>query len=164
MENICSRQPPKLILLMPKRKMPNTVGRVETETPSSTKANMARKKYTGWCKAGSNRTMWRMMPFPRNMIVYIRQNGIDIQMCSASSPGIQQEWMLQVWTQWNYCKCHDGTSSEDTEKHRDTGNKLLVIMHQILSSWQSYWGYFLTKEMESLFLKQEHMQTTVYGR
>lgn len=56
MENICSRQPPKLILLMPKRKMPNTVGR-ETETPSSTKANMARKKYTGWCKAGSNRTM-----------------------------------------------------------------------------------------------------------
>ena len=54
MENICSRQ---LILLMPKRKMPNTVGRVETETPSSTKANMARKKYMGWYKAGSNRTM-----------------------------------------------------------------------------------------------------------
>ena len=120
LENICSRQPPKLILLMPKRKMPNTVG-PETKTPSSTKANMARKKYMGWCKAGSNRTMWRMMPFPRKMIVYIRQNGIDIQMCSASSPGIQQEWMLQVWTQWNYCKCHDGTSSEDTEKHMDTG-------------------------------------------
>lgn len=26
MENICSRQPPKLILLMPKRKMPNNSG------------------------------------------------------------------------------------------------------------------------------------------
>ena len=56
LENICSRQPPKLILLMPKRKMPSTVG-PETKTPSSTKANMARKKYMGWCKAGSNRTM-----------------------------------------------------------------------------------------------------------
>lgn len=54
-ENIWSRQPPKLTSLIPQRKISNTVGMVEAETPSSTNASMAKKKYMGWCKAGSIR-------------------------------------------------------------------------------------------------------------
>lgn len=52
-ENIWSRPPPKLRSLIPQRKIPNTVGMVEAETLSSTNTSMAKKKYMGWCKAGS---------------------------------------------------------------------------------------------------------------
>lgn len=88
MQNIWRRHASKVISEVPKRKIPSTVGRVEAETPTSANASMARKRYMGWCRDASVLMTWRMVPFPRKMMMYIRQKGMDIQMCSVSSPGM----------------------------------------------------------------------------
>lgn len=103
--------------------------------------------------------MDRMVPFPRKTMTYTRQKGIDIQMCSASSLECQQDWRLQVCTQWNCRKCHGETSFEDTGKHVGTGEYQSLVSYCMsnVKLLISYLRYFLTKEMENVFLKQGHM-------
>lgn len=88
MKNIWRRHASKVISQVLKRKTPSTVGKVEAETPTSASASMARKRYMGWCREASVLMTRRMVPFPRKMMVYIRQKGMDIQMCFVSSPGM----------------------------------------------------------------------------
>ena len=56
-------------------------------------------------------------------------------------------------------KCHGETSFEDTWKHMGTGEYQSLVSYCMsnVKLLISYVRYFLTKDMENVFLKQGHM-------
>ena len=88
MKNIWDTQLPKDILVEWNQKMASILGAVDVASRTSAKANMERKRYMGsWrCCSVTIRKIKKRLPARATM--YITQMGMEIQVCTSSSPGI----------------------------------------------------------------------------
>lgn len=87
-KNIWVRQAWKDIPLERDQKMLRVLGTVEEDNTRSATANMARKRYIGLWRLRSLTMTNKRMKLPRSAAMYIRQNGMESQMCRSSRPAM----------------------------------------------------------------------------
>lgn len=68
--------------------MPNILGRMQVLSAMSVAPNMAKKMYIGRWRLLSCLTITKIREFPLRAIRSMTQNGIPMQHCTDSSPGI----------------------------------------------------------------------------
>lgn len=87
-KNIWVRQAPKEISLARNQNRASILGTAVVESVRSAMASMDRKRYMGWWRLRSVHMVNSRTPFPSRAARYVEQNGIEIQTCSRSMPGI----------------------------------------------------------------------------
>ena len=97
MKNIWDTQLPKDIFVEWNQKMASILGAVDVASRTSAKANMERKRYMGsWrrCSVTIRKIKKRL---PTIATMYIKQMGMEIQVCISSSPGIPIRTYLRIY-------------------------------------------------------------------
>lgn len=87
-KNIWVRQASKEISPALNQNRASILGTVVVDSIRSTTASMDRKRYMGWWRLRSVLMTNNMTPFPSRTARYMEQNGIEIQMCDFSMPGM----------------------------------------------------------------------------
>lgn len=70
------------------QKIPSIVGKVKRDRARSEAASMARKRYIGTRRVRSLRITVMMVTLPARVMKNMVQKGMEIQMCTVSSPGM----------------------------------------------------------------------------
>lgn len=86
--HICRRHASKEISIKWNQKMPNIWGRIQVLRAMSVAPNIARRMYIGLWRLFSYLIITKIRVFPITAIRYMTQNGIPIQHCTDSRPGI----------------------------------------------------------------------------
>lgn len=88
MKNIWVKQAEKVSSRASSQKILSIVGNVKRDRPRSEAASMTKKRYIGTWRVCSRQITVVMVMLPTKVVKNIAEKGMDIQMCTASSPGM----------------------------------------------------------------------------
>lgn len=115
-KNIWVRQAPKEISPALNQNTASILGTVVVDSTRSATASMDRRRYMGWWRLRSVLMTNNRTPFPSRAARYMEQNGMEIQMCNFSMPGMPARRNV---TGLKLVRLHDGmfhlkATAEDT--------------------------------------------------